>query len=135
MDRFHVQKPAVYLWPDASSEMLREFKRRGITVFREQFNCHTGTAKRILDLAYERLGVAPQHGITDATIERERQILEAIDYVFCPNPLVESSMRENGVPPGKFLQTTYGWDPVRLSGSHKRLPSGDGITALFVGII
>ena len=135
MDRFHSQKSAAYLWPDASVEILRELKRRDITIFREQYNCHTGTAKRILDRAYEVLGMTPQHGITDEKVERETAILEAIDYVFCPNAQVVSSMRENGVPAERLLETTYGWDPARFSGQHKHLPLNDGITAVFVGII
>jgi glycosyltransferase involved in cell wall biosynthesis len=134
MDR--TQTPAAYLWPDASSETLHELKRRNVTIFREQYNCHTGTAKRILDDAYERLGVAPAHGITDRMVEREKRILESIDYLFCPNPLVESSMKDNGVPPRKLLQASYGWDPLRFAGSRKSASSSHGgITAVFVGII
>jgi glycosyltransferase involved in cell wall biosynthesis len=34
-----------------------------------------------------------------------------------------------------MLETTYGWDPARLSGCRKRIPSGAGITAIFVGAI
>ena len=135
MNRPQSQKTAAYLWPGASAETLRELKRRGVTVFREQYNCHTATAKRILDQAYERLGVAPRHAITDETVDREKEILEAMDYIFCPNPLVGPSLLENGVPAIKFLETTYGWDPARLSGDHKRLHSQDGIVAIFVGII
>lgn len=135
IDRFQSSRTGAYLWPDASIETLRELKRRGISVFREQFNCHTGTAKRILDHAYERLGALPAHGITDQTVDRETQISEAVDHIFCPSPLVEASLRENGVPAHKMLETTYGWDPARLSGRRKRLPSDGGITAIFVGAV
>lgn len=79
--------------------------------------------------------MAPRHAITDETVDREKEILEAMDYIFCPNPLVGPSLLENGVPAIKFLETTYGWDPARLSGDHKRLHSQDGIVAIFVGII
>jgi glycosyltransferase involved in cell wall biosynthesis len=135
IDRKRSQKSAAYLWPDATIETLLELKRRDVTVFREQFNCHTGTAKRILDQAYKRLCVAPQHGITDEKVDRERQISEAVDHIFCPSPLVEASLLENGVPKRKVLRSTYGWDPVRISGSSKLFPTSEGITAVFVGAI
>lgn len=135
IDKIQSERSAAYLWPDASIETLRELKRRDVTVFREQFNCHTGTARRILNLAYERLCVKPQHGITDEKIEREIQISESVDHIFCPSPLVEASLLENGVPAQKILETTYGWDPARLSGNHKHLPSSEGLTAVFVGAI
>jgi glycosyltransferase involved in cell wall biosynthesis len=134
-DRLRSQRSAAYLWPDATIETICELKRRKITVFREQFNCHTGTAKRILDKAYERLGVAPRHAISAETVSGERRILEAVDYVFCPSPMVEASLLENGVPSCRLLKATYGWDPARLSGSHELLASSEGITAVFVGTI
>lgn len=135
IDECQSRKSAAYLWPDASTGTIRELKRRQVTVFREQFNCHTGTAKRILDQAYERLGVEPAHGITDEKIERETQILDAVDYVFCPSPLVEVSLLENGVPRSKLLAATYGWDPHRLFGKSAVLAPSGGLTALFVGAI
>jgi glycosyltransferase involved in cell wall biosynthesis len=135
LDRDRSQRAAAYLWPAASIATLRELKRRDITVFREQFNCHTGTAKTILDDAYERLGVTPRHGITEETIDRETQVMEMVDRIFCPSPLVETSMLENGVPSHKLLEATYGWDPGRISGSSRRFPPSDGITAIFVGAI
>jgi glycosyltransferase involved in cell wall biosynthesis len=135
IDRDQSHRSAAYLWPDASIETLLELKRRDVMVFREQFNCHTGTAKRILDQAYMRLGVTPSHGITEQIIDRETQISGMVDHIFCPSPLVEASLSENGVPAHKFLEATYGWDPARLSGSTKLLPSSEGITAIFVGAI
>jgi glycosyltransferase involved in cell wall biosynthesis len=135
IDRIQSQRSAAYLWPDATIETLRELKRRDVRIFREQFNCHTGTAKKILDRAYERLGVTPRHGITAGNVDREVQIAEAVDHIFCPSPLVEASLLENGVPAQKLLTATYGWDPARLAGNHTLLPSNDGLTAVFVGAI
>jgi len=135
IDEFQAKRSAAYLWPDASLETIKELKRRGATVFREQFNCHTGTAKRILDHAYERLGVAPAHGITAAKVDREAQVLEAVDHVFCPSPLVEASLLENGVPRSKFLKASYGWEPARLVGKQPLLEPSAGVTVVFVGAI
>jgi glycosyltransferase involved in cell wall biosynthesis len=42
---------------------------------------------------------------------------------------------ENGVPKRKILETSYGWDPMRLLGKPPLLPPSAGITALFVGAI
>ena len=134
VDKFKSRR-AAYLWPDATINTVLELKRRGFLIFREQFNCHTGTAKEILDHAYERLGTAPRHGITDAMVQRETEISEALDYIFCPSQNVEDSLLENGVPAQKCLQSTYGWDPARLSGSHAALPPVAGITAIFIGAI
>ncbi|MBW7961850.1 glycosyltransferase family 4 protein [Bradyrhizobium sp. BR 10261] len=130
-----LRKLAANLWPDASLGTIHELKRRGVTVFREQFNCHTATAKRILDQAYGRLGVEPAHKITAETVEGERRVLDAVDYVFCPSPLVRSSLLENGIPARKLLDTTYGWDPERFAGPQRPLAPAEGITALFVGAI
>lgn len=129
------RKLAASLWPDASLATIHELKKRGVTVFREQFNCHTATAKRILDQAYGRLGVEPAHTISAETVEAERQVLDAVDYVLCPSPLVRSSLLENGVSSHKLLDATYGWDPNRFSRSQERLAPTQGITALFVGTI
>lgn len=135
IDKFQSKRSAAYLWPDASLDTIKELKRRGVTVFREQFNCHTGTAKRILDHAYERLGVAPAHGITAEKVDREAQVLQAVDHVFCPSPLVEASLLENGVPRSKFLNASYGWEPARLFGKKPLLEPSAGVTAVFVGAI
>jgi glycosyltransferase involved in cell wall biosynthesis len=124
---------ACHIWPDPSLAMVQKLKQRGVTTFREMINSHRGTAKRILDEAYERLGVAPQHDISAESVETEKEVLEAVDYLFCPSPLVVNSVLENGVPRSKLIETSYGWDPMRFVGSNKVLPPIDGLTALFVG--
>jgi glycosyltransferase involved in cell wall biosynthesis len=124
---------AAHVWPGVTTETILELKRGGVTVFREMINCHTGTAKAILDQAYQRLGVAPRHGITIETVQAENEELAAVDYIFCPSPLVKASVLENGVLTGKLLETSYGWDPVRLSGVNRLLPPSDGMTVVFVG--
>jgi glycosyltransferase involved in cell wall biosynthesis len=124
---------AAYVWPDPSLAMMQELKRRGVIIFREMINSHRGTAKRILDQAYERLGVKPQHGISAESVQTEIEILETVDHIFCPSPLVTSSVIEHGIPPSKVIETSYGWDPLRFAGSNKQLSPYDGLTALFVG--
>ena len=135
MARSGSQTGAAYIWPDASPETIHELKRNNVMIFREMINCHTGTAKVILDQAYERFGVAPRHGITTESVQAERAALKAADYIFGPNALVEASLLENDVPSSKILQASYGWDPARFSGSDRLLPPAEGLTAVFVGTI
>ena len=135
-----VEKPgsqinAAYIFADASIESIMELKRAKITVFREMIGIHRGTMKAILDEAYARLGVAPRHGITDASVALEQEALRGADYIFTSNPMVDASLLEHGVQPGKLLQASYGWDPARFSGSKRLLPPGEGIVAVFVGRI
>jgi glycosyltransferase involved in cell wall biosynthesis len=124
-----------YIWPDISLETVRKLKRSNITMFREMINCHRGSAKIILDDAYVRLGAKPQHTITDASALAEQEILETVDYIFCPNRMVEDSLSAHGLPASKMISTSYGWDPARFRGSNRLLEPYDGITAVFAGTV
>lgn len=129
------QPHGVYIWPDASIDSIRELKRKGIKTFREMINCHRGTAKNILDDAYGRLGLDANHTITEASVVAEQAALEEVDYIFCPNAMVEASLLENGLPPSKFVPASYGWDPLRFEGAAEALKRNEGITAVFAGTI
>lgn len=124
-----------YIWPDASLNTILELKRRNIPVFREMINCHRGSAKVILDEAYKQLGISPRHGITDESVDAEQAALDAVDFIFCPNAMVEASLLRSGLPASKLVSTSYGWDPQRFSGTNRLLPPCDGITAVFAGSI
>ena len=133
MERFPSSARVAYLWPGASLDAIARLKRDGVTVIREQFNCHTGAAKEILDEAYHRLGAPAAHTITESVVDAERQILHAVDYVFCPGPNVSKSLTQNGVEAAKLLRASYGWDPARLAAGRRTIPAGEGITFVFVG--
>jgi len=124
-----------YLWPGVSMPTHHRVKERGHTLVLERFNCHTGTARRILDDAYARIGLRPGHGITEAMVREERDQLELADFAYAPSPMVEASFLENGVPREKTLATSYGWDPQRLFRGADMLPEIEGLTVLFVGLI
>lgn len=124
-----------YIWPDAAMKTILDLKRRNVSVFREMINCHRGTAKRVLDDAYARAGALPNHGISEASVIAEQEALDAVDYVFCPNLMVEASLLENAVPVSKIIPASYGWDPVRFFGSSKVLQPSEGLTAVFAGTI
>jgi glycosyltransferase involved in cell wall biosynthesis len=126
---------AAYIWPDASLDTIHALKRENIKIFREMINCHRRSAKIILDDAYRRLGLAPVHSITDASAVAEQAALEAVDYVFCSNAMVEASLLENGLPASKLVSASYGWDPQRFSGNRTLLTPCEGVTAVFVGSI
>jgi glycosyltransferase involved in cell wall biosynthesis len=126
---------AAYIWPDASAASIRALKRANITTFREMINCPRRTAKAILDEAYRKLDAPPRHGITEASAVHELEALEAVDYIFCANAMVEQSLLENGIPRSKMISASYGWDPARFSGSSKLLPPHPGTTFVFAGTI
>lgn len=126
---------AVYLWPRTSIETVRKVKQQGQTLFIERINCSTKKAKYILDDAYGRLGIAPQHGITDAMIQHEDEEMRLADFIFSPSPEVKKSFLEIGVPEYKLMSSSYGWSPQRFPNiSPKKQPS-DTVTVLFVGTI
>lgn len=124
-----------YIWPDASLNTILELKRRNIPVFREMINCHRGTAKGILDEAYKRMGLSPRHTISGESADAEQAALEAVDFIFCPNAMVEASLLSHGLPASKLVNTSYGWDPHRFRGINRLLSPCDDITAVFAGSI
>lgn len=124
-----------YLWPSCPTSVFREMKRRGNRVVTERINCHTATAKAILDQAYARLGRPPAHAITDASIATEREELALSDHIFSPSPQVTRSLLAEGVDIHKILETSFGWDPQRIGRGASHEPWDGGITVAFVGRI
>ena len=126
---------AAYIWPDASLASILKLKRANITIFREMINCHRRTAKTVLDDAYQRIGSAPKHGITESSAISEQEALEAVDYIFCANEMVEKSLLENNIPRAKLIPASYGWEPARLGGYARLLAPDSGTTLVFAGTI
>jgi glycosyltransferase involved in cell wall biosynthesis len=125
----------VYLWPGVTLPTYQRVKDRGHKLLIERINCHTATAKRILDDAFARLKLPPEHNVTEAMVREEREQFALADFTYAPSPMVEESFRENGVPPEKVLPTSYGWEPERLRNPARTLPEIDGLTVLFVGLL
>jgi glycosyltransferase involved in cell wall biosynthesis len=123
-----------YIWPGASTWVYEQVKARGHTLVMERINCHRATARRILDDAYDRLGWAAMHGISDEHTAEEQYKLELADYVLCPSPLVLQSMADAGISRRKLLSASYGWDPRRFRGEHRLVDRSDGLTVIFVGL-
>jgi glycosyltransferase involved in cell wall biosynthesis len=126
-----------FVWPGVSGATLSKLRSAGGRfVVAERINCHTGTAKRILDDAYARLGLPPAHGITERQAREETDELRLADAVFAPSPLVAESLVEHGLPRSAILECTYGWNPARFEGTARALPPDDrdgALTVLFVG--
>ena len=127
----------VWLWPDASLALVRALKKSGAFLIREMINTHRGTAKRILDAESQRLGLPPQHAISDESILLEQQELQLMDLVVSPSECVDDSLLEWNIPAARILKTSFGWDPDRLSicADRPRPSPSERITALFVGRI
>jgi len=126
---------AAYLWPATSLETFRKVKKLGQPIFLERFNCYTGTAKRILDDAYTRLGVHPQHPNTPDKIQQEQAEVGLADFIFCPSPEVTKSFQEAGVPEQKLIPTSYGWSPRRFPTIPSDKLRRETVTVLFVGSV
>jgi len=128
-----------YIWGgvcDAYIEAMKEIRRRGaITIF-EATNCAFPTIKRILDDAYIREEILPNHGITEEAAQHENRFLSEIDYIFCSSELVVKSYLEYGSGAiGKCLRTNYGWNPSRLAQDITKVTNQHNPTFVFVGSI
>ncbi|OWK34164.1 glycosyltransferase family 4 protein [Fimbriiglobus ruber] len=124
-----------YIWPGASLDVYLRAKDRGAMVAAENINCHTATARAILEREGAALGLPPDHGITDEAIAHERAVHEAADVVFSPNQMVDESLRQNDVPEAKILPCSYGWAPERIGGPPANPRAIDGrLRVLFVGL-
>lgn len=112
--RHEVDSRFVYLWAGLSLDVFEKFHQLGSTIIIERINCHQATAKRILDEAYDKMGLEPSHNISRESIAVENRKLALAEAVFCPSPKVRSSLLENGVERSKLLLTSYGWEPDRF---------------------
>jgi glycosyltransferase involved in cell wall biosynthesis len=128
---------AAYIWPKTSTQTIVRAKTIGKPVFLERINCSTSMARSILDDAYARLGITPQHGITPTMIREEAEETRHADYVMCPSPLVKASFLEAGVPAEKLLLSSYGWCinrfPTLLNQPPTLRSPAQPFTILFVG--
>jgi glycosyltransferase involved in cell wall biosynthesis len=95
-------------------------------------NTYTGAAKVILDEAYSRLGLQPNHVITDRLVKDERNELQLYDYILSASPRIERSLIEAGIHPTKILHSTFGWSPGEFTASVGE-ESRPRFRALFIG--
>jgi glycosyltransferase involved in cell wall biosynthesis len=128
---------AAYPWTGISTGALRKLRAKGKPIFLERINCFTGFAKEILDDAYSRLGLIPQHGITPEMIRTEFEDVQLSDFIFCPSPWVKESFLKYDVPEEKLILSSYGWCTKRFPNLLRQPPtledSDSLLTILFVG--
>ena len=123
----------VWLWPGAPIELLHQLKAAGAIVVREMINTHEGTARRILDAEYSRLGILANHRLTDESVQREQDHLKLADYIVSPSDGVDESLREWGFSGERVIRSTFGWSPGDFAGTARADLEGQGIKAVFVG--
>ena len=136
IDRAAPRNTIVHFWPAPPLSLVKRARVRGLLTVREMINTFRGTAKKILDRAYEHLGLIPGHKITEESVDREREELSLYDFVFAPSAMVEASLLEANVPPARILQSSFGWSPLRSSTGQGGSDVAKGkFRALFVGTI
>ncbi|MEG4810736.1 glycosyltransferase family 4 protein [Microcoleus sp. F8-D3] len=122
-----------YLWPGISLDTVKNVNKQSKPIFWERVNNCQREAKSILDDAYSRLELQPQHDITPEKIQIEEQKLKVVDFLFCPSPIVVKSFQEAGVSEEKLLLTTEGWSPERFPNYQSQKPPSEEVNVLFLG--
>lgn len=125
-----------HFWPGSPSHLVELARDAGIVSVREMINTCQGTAKSILDRAYDRLQLPRTHTITELAVRDEQRELRLYDYVFAPSSEVEKSLLKTGVERARIVPTSYGWFPERFG---RRTDASDGgkrpFQALFAGLV
>jgi glycosyltransferase involved in cell wall biosynthesis len=123
----------VWLWPGASIDLQRELRSYGAIIFREMINTHSGTARRILDEEYGRVGLPLTHTRTQDLERLENEELTLCDYIISPSESVDDSLREWDVQDDRIIRATFGWSPGDFTGHHKADLPGNGLKVIFIG--
>jgi glycosyltransferase involved in cell wall biosynthesis len=123
-------------WGDNPPSLLAAARQAGAVVVKEKFNCAQKIAREILVDEYQRLGLSYTGGITEESIRQEDAQLSLADFVFSPSPKVRESLMKIGVPPGKILDTSFGWwDQTRANAGQSLVPQYKSPRFLFVGTV
>lgn len=123
-----------WLWPSVPLAVYEAVAARGLPIVAEAINTRMAVAKPILDAAYDRLGLAPGHGITAARIADQAARHALCDAIFTPSPATEAALAGTGLD-GLAVPTSYGtWVPETLPPRNPR-PDGAPVTFLFLGAV
>lgn len=123
----------VWLWPDASLDLIKALREAGATMVHEMINTQRGTAKRILDSEAARVGIVYPYPISQASVAREQEALNLVDYVVSPSEAVDASLREWGMADDRIIRAGFGWNPADLAGDTAAAITGNGPMAIFAG--
>ena len=97
-----------YVWPGASNAAVAAARDRGGIILLEFINTHVRFARALLDAECDRIGAPPCTDITEDRIAEEDARLGLADLVFAPGPFVGPSIRAQGPPRVRILETSYG---------------------------
>lgn len=124
-----------YPWTAYSPDLCRRLADKGAIVVAEMINSHLAFAREILEPEFARLGVElPEIYKTGVAGEYER--LEAADFIFSPSPFVTASLRQHSVPEAKIIESSYGFQPGRLTTASETLRDKSGpVEFLFIGLL
>jgi glycosyltransferase involved in cell wall biosynthesis len=125
----------VWIWPGASTELHRALKGAGAILIREMINTHVGTARRILNAEYARLGLPPTHENSERKQRLEQEQLALSDLIVSPSECVDESLIEWGIPEERIIRSTFGWSPQDFAGDSRADVPPAGVKALFVGSV
>lgn len=123
-----------YLWPSVPLSVYEKLAARNIPVVTEAVNTLMSVAKPILDTAYDTLGLAPAHTITEARIKDQERRFALCDAVFVPNRITEEAMAGTALET-KAIGTSFGtWVPGKLPERPARSPHAP-VRFLFLGTV
>jgi len=120
-----------YAWPGTPLWLLERLHARGIPIAVESINTLMSWARPVLDAAYDALGLAPAHGITDARIADQQARYALATTIFAPSPATEAALA--GTPfAASAVPASYGtWVPETLP-ERARMAAGR-VNVLFAG--
>lgn len=120
-----------YLWPGVPLRTFEAVARRGIPIVTEAVNTRMAAARDVLDAAYDALGVAPEHGITDERIAMQEARNALCAAIFAPSPGVEASYRDTPYA-ARVIPAGFGtWVPSSIP--RRQRAGGRPVRFLFVG--
>ena len=123
-----------WLWPSTPLAVYERIAARGLPIVAEAINTRMAVAKPVLDAAYDRLGLAPAHGITEARIADQEARHALCRAIFTPSPATEAALAGSALV-GLAVPTSYGtWVPAALP-ERPEPESGAPMTFLFLGAV
>lgn len=125
----------VDIWPGWPSPILPEAKRLGFVTVRNMINSACAVSKDILDRAYERHGLPPDHGVSEELVRVETEELHQYDYIVSPSAEVDRSLTAIGIPDSRILRSSFGWNPARFADSVPEPKAEGRLRFLFVGSV
>ncbi|HSE54781.1 MAG TPA: glycosyltransferase family 4 protein, partial [Nocardioidaceae bacterium] len=128
---------AVHVWPRACLRTLAQARALGIPALREAPSPHTRSAFRTARDAAASFGLelprSHSHRWDDRVLAREEAEYGAADFLLVPSDYARATFLEQGVPEGKLLLTSYGFDPARFRPAPEPRGQHPGLRAVFIG--